>query len=190
MRGPKPTPIQLTVKLKEVLEQISRCYTQPHWLVLRAKIVLQAATGAGNTAIARRLDTTPDTVRKWRARWLVVAPRLTAAEPLAEPELRALVHGALADAPRPGAPDTFTPEQLVQVITVACEDPRASGRESSQWDVVFARRMLLARCQAVGLPCYPFDDFDTVRAILAEPHLLLTAHTVGLASVRSSTMLD
>ncbi len=46
-------------------------------------------------------------------------------------------------------------------------------------DVVFARRMLLARCQAAGLPCYPFDNFDTVRAILAEPHLLLTAQTVG-----------
>jgi transposase len=133
MRGPKPTPIQLTAKLKEVLEQISRCYTQPHWLVLRAKMVLYAATGAGNTAIARRLDTTPDTVRKWRARWLVVAPRLTTAEALAEPELLALVQAALADAPRPGTPDTFTPEQLVQVIAVACEDPCASGREISQW---------------------------------------------------------
>ncbi len=39
-------------------------------------------------------------------------------------------------------------------------------------DVVLARRALLERCQVVELPCYPFDDFDTVRAILGE---MLTA---------------
>ena len=33
-------------------------------------------------------------------------------------------------------------------------------------DVVFARRTLLERCRATGLPCHPFDDFYTVRAIL------------------------
>jgi len=135
LRGPKPTPIQLTPRLKEVVEQIGRCYTQPYGLVLRAKIVLYAASGASNTAIARRLDTTTDTVRKWRARWCEAAPRLATAETDGYPasELTALVQATLVDAPRPGTPDTFTPEQLVQIIAVACEDPRVSGREVSQW---------------------------------------------------------
>ncbi|MBU0495118.1 MAG: transposase [Chloroflexi bacterium] len=135
MRGPQPTSIQLSPTFQEILEQISRCYTLPYWLVLRAKIVLAAATGANNTAIARQLDATVDTVRKWRTRWGVATARLAAAEAAdhTTAELGALVRVTLGDAPRPGTPDTFTPEQLAHIIAVACEDPRASGREISHW---------------------------------------------------------
>ena len=40
---------------------------------------------------------------------------------------------ALTDHPRAGTPATFTPEQIVQIVAVACEDPRASGRPVSHW---------------------------------------------------------
>ena len=135
MRGPKPPEIKLTSILKEILEKIARCYTNPYWLVLRAKIILYAATGANNIEIARRFDTIPDTAGKWRGRWLDAESRLLAAEAegLDEKELTALIEATLSDAPRPGAPDTFTPEQLVQVIAVACEEPRESGREITHW---------------------------------------------------------
>ena len=135
MRGPKPPEIKLTSILKEILEKIARCYTNPYWLVLRAKIILYAATGTNNIEIARRLDTIPDTAGKWRGRWLDAESRLLAAEAegLDEKELTVLIEATLSDAPRPGAPDTFTPVQLVQVIAVACEDPRESGREITHW---------------------------------------------------------
>jgi transposase len=135
MRGPKPAEVKLTAMLQKVLEKIARCYTNPYWLVLRAKIILWAATGANNTEIEWRLDTTSDTASKWRGRWLAAEPRLLAAEAqgLDEHKLAALVKAILADASRPGAPDTFTPEQLVQSIAVACEDPTASNREITHW---------------------------------------------------------
>jgi transposase len=135
MRGPKPPEIKLTPVLKKILEQNARCYTNPYWLVLRAEIILRAATGANNTEIAQRLDTTSDTASKWRGRWSEAEPRLSAAEAegLDEKELATLVEAVLSDAPRPGAPDTFTPEQLVQVIAVACEDPHQSEREITHW---------------------------------------------------------
>jgi transposase len=135
MRGPKPPEIKLTPVLKKILEQIARCYTNPYWLVLRAKIILYAATGANNTEIARRLEITSDTAGKWRGRWVEAEPRLSAveAEGLAENELAVLVEATLSDVPRPGTPDTFTPEQLVQVIAVACEDPCESDREITHW---------------------------------------------------------
>ena len=135
MRGPKPPEIKLTPGLKKILEQIARCYTNPYWLVLRAKIILYAATGANNTEIARRLEITSDTAGKWRGRWVEGEPRLSAVEAggLDENELTALIEATLSDAPRPGTPDTFTPEQLVQVIAVACEDPRESDREITHW---------------------------------------------------------
>jgi transposase len=135
MRGPKPPVIKLTSMVERILEKIACCYTNPYWLVLRAKIILYAAAGANNTEIARRLDTTSDTVGKWRGRWIEVEPRLAAveAEGPDEKELAAWVKAALSDAPRPGTPDTFTPEQLIQVIAVACEDPRESEREITHW---------------------------------------------------------
>lgn len=135
MRGPKPPEVKLTPMVKKLLEKITRCYTNPYWLVLRAKIVLYAAAGANNTEIARRLDTTSDTAGKWRDRWIEVEPRLSVveAEGLDEKELTAWVKAELSDAPRPGMPDTFTPEQLVQVVAVACEDPRESDREITHW---------------------------------------------------------
>ena len=135
MRGPKPLEIKLTSVLKKILEKITLCYTNPYWLVLRAKIILYAAAGANNSEIAQRLDTTPNTVGKWRDGWLEAESCLLAAEAesLDEKVLKATITAALSDAPRPGAPDTFTPEQLVQVVVIACEDPRESNREISHW---------------------------------------------------------
>jgi transposase len=135
MRDPNPPKVKLTSALKQILEKITRCYTNPYWLVLRAKIILHAATGANDSEIARRLDTTPDTTGKWRDCWLEAESRLLAAE-VENPDekvLIALVEEALSDAARSGAPNTFTPEQLVQVVAVACEDPRKSNREISHW---------------------------------------------------------
>jgi transposase len=135
MRGPKASEVKLTSVLKKVLEKITRCYTNPYWLVLRVKIVLYAGIGVSNSEIAQRVDTSRDTARKWRNHWLEAEPRLLAAEAegLDEKELTALVEAVLSDTYRPGAPDTFTPEQLVQVVAVACEDPRASDREITHW---------------------------------------------------------
>ena len=40
----------------------------------------------------------------------------------------------LADEPRPGTPPTFTPEQVVRIVALACEDPREeSGRPITHW---------------------------------------------------------
>jgi transposase len=135
MRGPKPPEIKLTSMVERILKKITCCYTNPYWLLLRAKIVLYAATGANNTEITRRLNTTSDTAGKWRGRWIEAEPRLSAveAEGLDEKELTAWVKAELSDAPRPGTADTFTPEQLVQVVAVACEDPRESDREITHW---------------------------------------------------------
>ena len=39
----------------------------------------------------------------------------------------------LQDAPRPGAPATFSAEQWCQIIALACEPREASGRPISHW---------------------------------------------------------
>ena len=39
----------------------------------------------------------------------------------------------LSDEQRPGAPATFSAEQLAQIIAVACEAPEESGRPVTHW---------------------------------------------------------
>jgi len=64
-----PFVIALLPADRAVLVQRSRAYTAPHHLVVRAKIVLMAADGLENTAIAARLDTRPQVVSLWRKRF-------------------------------------------------------------------------------------------------------------------------
>jgi putative transposase len=140
MRGPKPKPIELTEEQKEILEEIVRSRTQAHGVVTRAKIVLAAAAGKNNQAIAIQLQAHRGRVRTrtrpargasvWRARWLAAAERLG---PQSGTGLREPIETVLADAPRSGAPATFTPEQLCQLVALACEGPEASGRSVSHW---------------------------------------------------------
>ncbi len=55
-------------------------------------------------------------------------------EETSEKALRECVEEVLADAPRSGAPATFGPEQVVQIVALACEAPReGSGRAVTHW---------------------------------------------------------
>ena len=47
--------------------------------------------------------------------------------------MRRAIATILADNPRPGAPATFTPEQVTQILAVACEPPEKSGRPITHW---------------------------------------------------------
>jgi putative transposase len=88
-----------------------------------------------NKEIAERLHVDPDTVCKWRGRWSRAQEQLVAAEEDAQASAlsRCVVH-LLVDAPRSGRPGDFTPEQIVQILAIACEDPEAeSERPISHW---------------------------------------------------------
>ncbi len=130
-----PPAINLTEKQQMILEQIVRRQTSPQNLVRRAKIILEAASGANNSQISRRLDLETDTVRVWRGRWLAAIDNLLTEEREgdSDKELARLIEVVLIDAPRAGTPATFTPEQLVQIVAVACEEPQASGRPITHW---------------------------------------------------------
>ncbi len=92
-------------------------------------MILLAAAGTGVREIGRRLGVWPKTVRHWLGRWRAAGE----ATPVAQ---------RLADAPRPGAPATFTPEQICAIVAMACEQPsEETGLPLSHWS-----RSELARC--------------------------------------------
>lgn len=86
-----------------------------HRQVIRAKIILAAAQGHTNAAIAADLDLHVDTVRKWRKRYA-----------------RSGLAG-LNDLPRSGRPPTFTPVQVAQVKALACTPPADSEVPLARW---------------------------------------------------------
>jgi putative transposase len=122
-----------------VLEQLVRRRSTPQQLATRARVILAAAVGESNRALAGRLGITRDTAQAWRARWRAGGEALLTAETGgdgdsgADRALAAIVRGVLADAPRSGAPATFAPEQLCQIVAIACESPPDSQRPTSHW---------------------------------------------------------
>jgi transposase len=96
---------------------------------LRARIVLAAAAGMANAAIAVQAGVHVDTARKWRRRF--AAARLA----------------GLKDAPRSGRPPVFTAADRAETVALACALPAESGVPLSRWSCPELARELAARCQ-------------------------------------------
>jgi transposase len=64
-----PFVIALSSTEEQVLVERSRQYTASYAKVVRAKIVLLAASGMGNEQISQRLDVPRQIVTKWRKRF-------------------------------------------------------------------------------------------------------------------------
>ncbi len=69
MTRKSPYVLELSAEQRRELEARARRYTLPYRDVVRAKIVLLAATGMDNDEIAARLDTRREIVSKWRKRF-------------------------------------------------------------------------------------------------------------------------
>jgi len=113
-------PVTVLPEQREVLEQLVRTHSTPQQLAVRARMILHAADGTRVRASARELGVWPKTVRYWRKRWRQVAEE----QPVSE---------RLADAPRSGAPATYTPEQICAIVAMTCEKPSESERPISHW---------------------------------------------------------
>lgn len=135
MPSPKATPIILSDRQQLLLKEIVRRTTNPHRLVRRAQLVLAVASGASNTQISQQLQLDRAQVRLWRHRWLSAATQLVEAEAagVSDTQLRERITLVLCDRPRPGTPNFFGTEQVVQIVALACEKPQASEHPVSHW---------------------------------------------------------
>jgi len=55
------------------------------------------------------------------------------AKGLNDKQLTQLITAVLQDSERPGTPATFSTEQVIQIVALACESPSKSGRPVSHW---------------------------------------------------------
>ncbi len=131
----KPTiPITLTDRQQTVLEKIERREKSTQQQIRRLSVILLAAKQFSNYAIANALDLTLQTVRRWRVRWHQFSQAMRTAEENGDhKQLEQLILEALSDDKRSGRPPKFTPEQICQIVALACENPEDSQRPISHW---------------------------------------------------------
>jgi transposase len=111
-RGRPIPPVILSSEERETLERWRRRHSTSQALALRARIVLGSADGATNTAIARELRLTKQTVGKWRSRFLL--HRLD----------------GLLDEPRPGAPRSISDAEVERVVVQTLE---SKPKDATHW---------------------------------------------------------
>jgi len=135
MSGPPPATLDLSTRQRALLEQLRQRQTAPQRLIRRVLILLALAANPSLQITARDLGLNRISVRLWRDRWLAAAEVLAQAEKdnLSDPQVLGLIQEILDEAPRPGGPATFSPEQIVPIVAVACEPPEKSGRPISHW---------------------------------------------------------
>src|SRR2546429_6279846 len=112
-RGRPKAPLVLSDAERQTLQQWARRAKTAQALALRAEIVLACAEGTNNQDVAASLGVWPQTVSKWRARF--VKDRLE----------------GLSDEPRPGAARKITDEQVEAVIVKTLEE--APSHQDSHW---------------------------------------------------------
>jgi transposase len=127
-----PYQIVLPDDEQAVLTARARSVRGAHRDRLRARIVLAAATGKSNAAIAAQEGVHADTARKWRRRF--AAARLA----------------GLKDAPRSGRPSVFTAADRAEAVALACALPAETGVPLSRWSCLDLARELAARCQVTA----------------------------------------
>lgn len=101
---------------------------------LRARMILLACEKLQNVEIAKILGAERRSVGRWRIRWQDSIDALLTIE-MNEPRaaLERAIVDVLRDAHRSGSPGKFSAEQIVQLVSIACESPLQSERPIEDW---------------------------------------------------------
>jgi putative transposase len=133
--GRRATPVQVSERQQGILQRLAQASTTGQDLAIRARIVLMSAAGMRTRDQAMAVRVHPERVSRWRVRWGSVQGRIFAAEQegASDKDLKGLIIRELSDRPRPGGPTTFGPEQVTDIIALACESPSDSGLPVTHW---------------------------------------------------------
>jgi transposase len=105
----------MTAEEVDTIQRLAHSRTEPARMVERARMMWLAHQGQRVAAIAQELRLCPATVRVWLKRF----------------NHRGLA--GLQEAPRPGRPATYTPEQVSEVIATCLTKPQAVGLPFASW---------------------------------------------------------
>jgi hypothetical protein len=141
----KAKEISLNAHEKKILTELKNGSHTPLHLKKRSEIVLRASERESNIEISRQVEMKRENVTKWRNRYGESKEELSKTEAETPRKLRSLIEKILSDAPRSGAPCTFTDEQVACIIALACELPANLGLPFSHWSPSLLRKEVIKR---------------------------------------------
>jgi putative transposase len=134
MAGRAPQAVHLSLPQKRILDGFVRAEKSTQQLVRRASLILASAECKYNETAARQVGVSRIVACEWRKRWLEQEERLAAIEKQGdEKALSKAIRDVLADKPGRGAKPRFSAEQACQIVALACESPKESGRPCTHW---------------------------------------------------------
>ena len=159
-RGRPAVVVDLSEVERETLERWARRPSSSQALALRSRIVLGAAAGETNSAVAERLGCCAATVSKWRGRF--ASWRLD----------------GLVDEPRPGRPRTISDEQVEAVLVRTLEGtpPGAThwSTRSMAAEMGMSQRSISRIWRAFGLKPHRLGSFK----VSPDPQFVDKVHDV------------
>ena len=114
MWNPAPA-LRVSREDREWLEALVRSGKTPQRVALRAHLILRAAEGPSNHALAKELGISRPTVLLWRQRYI-----------------QAGVAGLLKDAPRPGRKKRIGPAKVEAIVTATLQ---TTPPDATHWSV-------------------------------------------------------
>ncbi len=161
----------LTMTQRTIFQQRERGSTTEQRFVNRARILLSCDTLQAKTAVARSRKIDITTVRLWHARWDAVRVLLSPLEAAAVPRrtYRRVLEEALQDAPRRGAPMSFTAEHVAQIVAMACEKLDDAEAPVSHWTHGHVAAEAVERDIVESISPFSVRRFVTDAAL--KPHL-------------------
>jgi transposase len=160
--------IIISERQQKLLEEFRKSRTLGKCLAQRAMIILLGFTGMLNEQIAARVGLNRTQVGIWRVRWRDAWEALCVWECTEPHRLREAILDVLSDAPRPGAPVTFTAEPVSQIVALACEPPKLSGRPINHWTLRELRDEALKRKIVTAISASQIGRFLQQAAV--QPH--------------------
>src|SRR5580693_5469061 len=160
--------IIITERQQKLLVEFSKSRTIGKCIVQRARIILLGFNGMLNEEIAAQVGLNRMQVGIWRRRWWNAWDALCVWECTEPHRLREAILDILSDAPRPGAPATFTAFQVSQIVAVACEPPKLSGRPIDHWTLRELRDEAIKRKIVTDISASRIGHFLQQAAV--QPH--------------------
>lgn len=160
--------IVISERQQKLLEEFRKSRTLGKSIAQRAAIVLLGFSGMLNGEIALHVGLNRQQVGLWRQRWRDSWDALCVWECTEPHRLREAIFDVLADTPRPGAPATFTAEQVSRIVALACEPPKLSGRPIDHWTLRELRDEAVKRNIVTGISASRIGRFLQQAAV--QPH--------------------
>lgn len=117
-----------------ILDGLSKRSMAASCLIIRAQAILLGHEQLQNIEISRIIGLGRHSVGRWRRRWQESFEALLSIE-MNEPQavLVRAIQDVLRDAHRGGATCKFSAQQVVELVSIACESPRDSDRPVDDW---------------------------------------------------------